>query len=250
MAQRKPNGMTRAQAAQLYDDLKSSLEQKHGKQRIAKLMKEEQKKASTSRGAAPAAPRSSMTQTSSIPVAAGRSGAHYAILLVVVLASAKIVFSVLEAAGILRATPAIASQLPANYERPINSFSKEELHVLKSLDARRVSLEERNTRLERKSVEIKRRDREFAARLSEIREISEKLKLERKKGEKKRSTQLDQLANVYSSMNPEESAKLIEQLDVTIALSLIGRMPEKRIGQILSLMSPERALTLTQMLSR
>ena len=41
----------------------------------------------------------------------------------------------------------------------------------------------------------------------------------------------------------------MEQLDVTIALSLIERMPEKRIGQILALMSPERALSITRMLS-
>jgi flagellar motility protein MotE (MotC chaperone) len=41
----------------------------------------------------------------------------------------------------------------------------------------------------------------------------------------------------------------MEQLDVQIALSLIERMPEKKIGQILALMSKERALTLTKMLS-
>ncbi len=50
-------------------------------------------------------------------------------------------------------------------------------------------------------------------------------------------------------MNPKEASLLIEQLDITIALGLLERMPEKRIGQILSLMSPDRALTITRMLS-
>ena len=50
-------------------------------------------------------------------------------------------------------------------------------------------------------------------------------------------------------MNPQEAAQLIEQLDVTIALGLIEKMPEKRIGQILATMKPEKALALTKLLS-
>ena len=86
-------------------------------------------------------------------------------------------------------------------------------------------------------------------RLTELKELSERLKAEREKGEKQRNVQLDQLANVYGSMNPPEAAHLLEQLDINIAHSLIQRMPEKRIGQILSLMNAERALELTNRLS-
>jgi flagellar motility protein MotE (MotC chaperone) len=76
------------------------------------------------------------------------------------------------------------------------------------------------------------------------------LKIERQKGERQRDTQLDQLANVYGSMNPPEAAHLLEQLDIQIAQALIERMPEKRIGQILALMNAQRALELTNRLSR
>jgi flagellar motility protein MotE (MotC chaperone) len=75
------------------------------------------------------------------------------------------------------------------------------------------------------------------------------LRVNREKDEKKRSDKLDQLANVYGSMNPPEAAALMEQLDVTIALELIQKMPEKRIAQILALMTPNKALTITRMLS-
>ncbi len=87
-------------------------------------------------------------------------------------------------------------------------------------------------------------------RLSELKELTERLKLDREKGDKQRNTQLDQLANVYGSMNPPEAAHLLEQLDIQVALSLIERMPEKRIGQILSLMNASRALELTNLLSK
>ena len=71
----------------------------------------------------------------------------------------------------------------------------------------------------------------------------------RSKQNKKTTTLHCKLANVYGSMNPQEAATLIEKLDSQIALGLITRMPEKRIGQILALMSPEKALTMTKMLS-
>ena len=85
--------------------------------------------------------------------------------------------------------------------------------------------------------------------ITELKEVTERLKIEREKGEKQRNVQLDQLANVYGSMNPPEAAHLLEQLDINIAHSLIQRMPEKRIGQILALMNAERALELTNRLS-
>ena len=60
--------------------------------------------------------------------------------------------------------------------------------------------------------------------------------------------QVEQLAKIYSAMSPEESAKLMEELDITIALELMSKMSEKRIGQILSLMDKEKALKMSKML--
>ena len=50
-------------------------------------------------------------------------------------------------------------------------------------------------------------------------------------------------------MNPPEAAHLLEQLDIHVALSLVERMPEKRMAQILALMNSQRALELTNLLS-
>ena len=121
--------------------------------------------------------------------------------------------------------------------------------MLKQLDAKRVELEERVAKIDKREQEMNLKEQEFVARLSEIRELTEKLKVSRQKNAAQRNSKLEQLSNVYGSMNPTEAAQLIEQLDVTIALSLLERMPEKRIGQILSLMSADRALTITRMLS-
>lgn len=170
-----------------------------------------------------------------------------AVAFVILFCVAKIAVSGLEAVGVGEVAPAQASiAAPA----PVGpQWSKEEVKILTALDNRRAELEDRNARLEQREHEFAARDRDLAVRLTELKELSERLKAEREKGEKQRNVQLDQLANVYGSMNPPEAAHLLEQLDINIAHSLIQRMPEKRIGQILSLMNAERALELTNRLS-
>lgn len=174
-------------------------------------------------------------------------GGGAALLMVAFFSCAKITLSALEASGFGRVEEAQAVVV----RQPVGpQWSKEETKILTALDARRVELEERGTRLEQRETDFSARERELAVRLTELKELSERLKIEREKGDKQRSTQLDQLANVYGSMNPPEAAHLLEQLDIQVSLSLIERMPEKRIGQILSLMNPQRALELTNLLSQ
>lgn len=175
-----------------------------------------------------------------------RSGQVLALMVLVVLGSAKITLSAIEASGVARVEEAKAVVMPVQTGP---RWSKEEAKILTALDARRVELEERGDRLEKREGEIVSKERELAVRLTELKELSERLKLEREKGDKQRDTQLDQLANVYGSMNPPEAAHLLEQLDIQVALSLVERMPEKRMAQILSLMNAQRALELTNLLT-
>ena len=178
------------------------------------------------------------------------SGAYMAISTVMLLGSAKVFISILEAVGMGDIPVAQATVVAApSVEIRGAQWSKEEAQILTSLDHRRSELEERRVRLDEREDDLQGRDRELIARLAELRDLTEKLKMEREKSSKQRGTQMEQLANVYGSMNPPEAAHLLEQLDVTVALSLIERMPEKRIGQILQLMSADKALTITKLLS-
>lgn len=256
--------LTRSQAEELYRDLRSTMStmkkrgggvpENNDTQKIAKDIAQAIKagmKKDEENGVFD-------EETQSGPVPLGRmavpqrSGPATALAFVLVFAFAKFTFTALETTGILEVPEAVAS-VNMNMKRQMfqgGNYSKEEAQLLKALDARRVELEERDAKLNNRELDLDIRDREFAAKLTQIRELTDRLKATREKSEKKRSSQLEQLANVYGSMNPKEAAALIEQLDVTIALGLIERMPEKRIGQILALMSPDRALTITRMLSQ
>jgi flagellar motility protein MotE (MotC chaperone) len=174
------------------------------------------------------------------------NGQSLALVVLAFLGCAKVTLSAIEVSGVGRIEEATAAMVRA----PVGArWTKEEAKILTALDARRVELEERGNRLEKREDEFAGKERALAIRLTELKELSERLKVDREKGDKQRNAQLDQLANVYGSMNPPEAAHLLEQLDVQVALSLVERMPEKRMAQILSLMNAQRALELTNLLT-
>ena len=262
--------LTKEQANELYDNLQKAMNQRmaqaqQGAQTAAKpsaakvapqagtqAASQAEAKAAAKNAYGKSAPTAAKAMVASRSLGVAQilkqlQGSGAALLMVAFFGCAKITLSALEASGIGKVEEAQAVVI----RQPVGpQWSKEEAKILTGLDARRVELEERSTRLEQRESDFTARERELAIRLTELKELSEKLKIEREKGDKQRSTQLDQLANVYGSMNPPEAAHLLEQLDIQVSLSLIERMPEKRIGQILSLMSPQRALELTNLLSQ
>jgi len=171
--------------------------------------------------------------------------------LVCVLGILKLTLSGVDALGVLDVKTAQASIISSEQNQGVfgGGYSREEVRLLQSLDGRRVELEEQTKKVEGREREFEMRDREFTVRTAQLKTLADRLKTDRERTEKKRDVQVEQLANVYSSMGAQEAAQLLEQLDVTISLPLIERMPEKKIGQILGLMSRERALVLTKMLS-
>lgn len=244
--------LTKEEAQALYDDLQRAVGtmMARGKGAEAKGAAPKAAPAKPAPAKAAAAPKAPAHSASSVSIrrrGRGLSGDALALVVIGVFCCAKITLSAIEASGIASVPPAEAAVVAPQKKGP--QWSKEEVKVLTALDARRVELEERATRLDQRESEATVRDRDLAVKLTELKELTERLKGEREKGEKQRNTQLDQLANVYGSMNPPEAAHLLEQLDIQIALSLVERLPEKRMGQILSLMSPQKALELTQLLS-
>jgi flagellar motility protein MotE (MotC chaperone) len=255
--------LTKEQAHAMYDDLHKAMEgmlQQRAASSRAKNGSTTQVAAGASTGRASASPSSaSEPQKKDRPAGAKApvarpmmrsrrsDGQALALMVVACLGCAKIALSAVEASGIAKVEEAraVVVQAPAGPR-----WTKEEAKILTALDARRVDLEERSARIEKREDEFAVRERELAVRLTELKDLTERLKLEREKGDKQRNTQLDQLANVYGSMNPPEAAQLLQQLDIQVCLSLIERMPEKRMGQILSLMNPQRALELTNLLSK
>ncbi len=247
MAQAK-KGLTREQAQELYRDLQKTLNQMKSQEAVGQGVAQNSRPQSAARASLMNHAKRASFPKITLPL----GGQNLAIALVVILGLAKVGLGVIEATGVSAPAIASASVASSGMAKMVDNskFSKEEVELLGQLDVRRAQLEERNEKLSDRERDIEKREIELASRLTEIKTLTDELRIKREQTDRRRDGQLDQLSKVYSSMAPEEAAKLMEQLDITISLSLLKRMPEKRIAQVLALMSSERALTLTQMLSQ
>jgi flagellar motility protein MotE (MotC chaperone) len=146
----------------------------------------------------------------------------------------------------------------ADYEEPLqivnqgssnHLWSQQEKDILTQLDSRRVELEKRKDALDKREIELKNQTQALTERLAELRGLTAKLQELRKEREHKQEGRMAQLANVYGGMEPAEAANLLSRLEDPISLELLERMPEKRMGQVLSYMEKGRAVDLTKLLT-
>jgi flagellar motility protein MotE (MotC chaperone) len=128
-------------------------------------------------------------------------------------------------------------------------WSLQEKDILTQLDSRRVELEKRKDALDKREQEVKNQAQALVERLAELRGLTSKLQELRKEREHKQEGRMAQLANVYGGMEPQEASNLLSRLEDPIALELLERMPEKRMGQVLSFMEKGRAVDLTKLLT-
>jgi flagellar motility protein MotE (MotC chaperone) len=128
-------------------------------------------------------------------------------------------------------------------------WSDSEKQVLLELDARRVELEKRREGLDRREAEIRNQSLALADRLGELKTLTMRLNQVRQERNVQYDSRMEQLANVYGSMAPNEAAPLIGRLDDQTALAILKKLPTKRMGQILSTMDADRAVRLTKSLT-
>lgn len=262
------NGMTREEAKALYENLHKSMtnwmanksrqgsvgsNQKVDPKKIAETIRQGLRGDSSSfsnfgnYGNARISNSASMTLP---PIKTMDKGQAICLILIIVFAMTKVFFSALEAVGFATVSK-VSADIPSNTVvdvTPGENFSKEDKKVLTSLDARRVELAERSKKMDLREIDLTARENELEIQLAELRQLTSKLKSNREGVDQKRNMQVEQLAKIYSAMSPDESAKLMQELDTSIALELMSKMSEKRIGQILSLMDKERALKMSKML--
>ena len=83
------------------------------------------------------------------------------------------------------------------------------------------------------------------ARISELKKIERRIEALLKKHDEQEEAQLSSLVKMYESMKPKSAAKIFEQLDMDVLISVAERMKERKMADILSAMDAASAKALT-----
>ncbi len=118
------------------------------------------------------------------------------------------------------------------------------------------SLAERTERLDEREKTVQARETVLAALQKKVEEREGSLQktrgeikalLERYEGEQDGG--LKQLIGIYSTIEPKRAAAIFNELDLDIVVSLLRRMPSRRVAPILAAMDSEKARRITLELS-
>lgn len=156
-----------------------------------------------------------------------------------------------EAGGEAKASAA-GSSTPTPMSRSAISLpsTKGEADVLERLAERRAALEAREKDVALREKMLAATERQMDAKLSELKQLEQKLEVLVTKRNELEETQISGLVKTYESMKPEDAARIFNRLERGILVDVASRMKPAKIGAVLAAMEAARAQDLTVLLAR
>jgi flagellar motility protein MotE (MotC chaperone) len=121
--------------------------------------------------------------------------------------------------------------------------------MVEAITRRQSELDAREREIVAREAHLKIYEQDVTAKIASLEEIEKRLQVRAKAASAAIDAAAESLAKVYGAMKAGDAAPILERLDEPTVLTIFGRMKEKQIGEILPLMSKEKAITLTQALA-
>lgn len=122
--------------------------------------------------------------------------------------------------------------------------------VLAAVARRQQELERRAERIRSREDHLKAFEQDVEARIGDLEKIEKRLGHASEAAEKEAAEAAASLAKVYAAMKPAAAAPILDALDDATVLRILSRMRAKQVGEILPLLSREKAIELTRALAR
>jgi flagellar motility protein MotE (MotC chaperone) len=148
------------------------------------------------------------------------------------------------------ATPAATAPVAKTDEVPnFKEWTPEELSFFNKLNDRKNELDQRESELSRMEEELQRQKTELDQKIKQL----ESMRVEISKTLKTRvasdQVKVDKLVEVYSSMKPQQAAKVIETLNEDLAIEVLDKLKKKSAAEILNMMDSKKARRLSELMT-
>jgi len=121
--------------------------------------------------------------------------------------------------------------------------------IIDSLKARERALERREQSMAARETDLRQVEADLQARLKDLQ--VERIKLEDllEKADVAKDARIRAIVKMVESMRSGDAAKIIEELDNELAVSVLSRMNKTKAGKLLAAMEPRRAAFLAELLA-
>ncbi|RMF45506.1 MAG: hypothetical protein D6751_07265 [Deltaproteobacteria bacterium] len=122
--------------------------------------------------------------------------------------------------------------------------------TLVSLKQKMKAMEEQQHRLELREAEMKKAEARLSQRVEELRQLQASIQQSLEQEKKIKNKKIKRLTAVYEGMKPERAAPVLARLELPTVVKVFLLMDEKKVGKILSFMPAEKAVQISQALTR
>lgn len=145
------------------------------------------------------------------------------------------------AAAVPEAAPAMED---ATLTEPEN-YSDAEVTILKKLSERRQELDKRGREVDQREALLRVTEQRVDKKIGDLRAMQEQIRKVLGDADKAQAAQEASMVKIYETMKPKDAAKIFENLDLPVLMSVVSRMKEARVAPILGEMDPVKAKELT-----
>ena len=136
----------------------------------------------------------------------------------------------------------------AKTDNPNNAFTQSEIMILQELADRREILDLRAKEIDKRAIQLKVAEEEIDKKLRQLKDYEQKLQKLVNEYSQKEQSNIDSLVKLYASMKPKDAARIFNNMDMDITVTLLKGMKPSASSAILSQMESEKAQAVTAQL--
>ena len=129
------------------------------------------------------------------------------------------------------------------------SMSPSEIDLLQKLAERRTELDKRAAELSEREILLQAAEKRVEEKIAKLAALEKDIDDIVEKQNQETEQRTKSLVKIYETMSPKDAARIFEQLDMGVLLSMVEHMKERNAAPILAAMDPAKARTVTQALA-
>jgi len=149
------------------------------------------------------------------------------------------------AAALAPATPPPAPSAPKKEAQDPLQMSPEEIDELQQLAERRMELDKRAAQLSEREVLMQAAEKRIDEKISKLQTLQKTIESDVKAKNDQEDARLQSLAHMYEQMKPADAARILDQLDTPVIITMLSHMREMKAAPILATMDPAKAKSVT-----
>lgn len=125
-----------------------------------------------------------------------------------------------------------------------------DIEIIKDVEKRSKELDLKEEKLKREGERIDTMKSDLDAQISELKALQAKIEEQINLRDDLQKESIQKLAKTYAAMPPENAAALLGEINISIAIRVLGAMKERAAGRVLAVIPPKLASTLSEGLVR